>query len=163
MYNLVGSNIIFLASTLTALYTIYKLLKQLIQTDQKMRDKQFEDNFNRYYIKASNETKEEFKKELLEDISCKLEDIGFKLGSIDETNIKQTEIIIALEKSARDTIKTQIENIYFSNKKTKVLTGIEKEMLELLYKDYVAHNGNSYIKKIYNIMSKWKIEETEEI
>lgn len=82
-------------------------------------------------------------------------------GELDQIShlAKQYE---ALAISAKDVLREKIMQIYFKNKKDKVMTLHEKEALDQYYIDYKAIKGNSYIDKYYNRMKKWSIIEDDE-
>lgn len=68
----------------------------------------------------------------------------------------------ALAVSAKDVLREKIMQIYFKNKKDKIMTLHEKEALDQYYIDYKAIKGNSYIDKYYNRMKKWSVVEDDE-
>jgi hypothetical protein len=59
--------------------------------------------------------------------------------------------------SAKDVLREKIMQLYFKNKKDKMLTLHEKEALDQYYIDYKAIKGNSYIDKYYNRMRLWQV------
>ena len=52
-------------------------------------------------------------------------------------------------------LRKSILKLYTDHKQERQLTETERELLDELFSDYKAENGNSYIEKIYHRMEKW--------
>lgn len=55
-------------------------------------------------------------------------------------------------------LRSEMLQIYYHNKDTKVIRQFEYENFVMLYEAYKALRGNSFIDKIYEEVKKWEIE-----
>lgn len=85
-----------------------------------------------------------------------------KFEEVYQQNLEQEETINILIKSSRDILRKEILTIYHDHRAERKLHETTRELLDDLYKDYVAEDGNGYIKKIYNRMATWEIIPDEE-
>lgn len=54
-------------------------------------------------------------------------------------------------------LRSQMLEIYYANKKDKVLTQYQRENFDYLFNAYTALGGNSFIQDIYSEVRSWEI------
>lgn len=63
----------------------------------------------------------------------------------------------SMEDGQKTIFRSEIVKIYYKNLENKSLRLYEYENLCALYKAYTARRGNSFVKKIYDEMTEWKV------
>ena len=72
-----------------------------------------------------------------------------------------TPVIVLIRKvinGQRCQLRSEMLQIYYHNKESKVIRQFEYENFVMLYEAYKALKGNSFIDKIYDEVKKWDIE-----
>lgn len=162
MFEQIADFIILLAALCAAIYKIWDFfakptssLKQKIEAKKKARIKEvLDEELPRILKKHDLEIRDKYKSDrqkYLEEIKDQV------LEEVSEPIMQNTDDLEALKISARDVLREKIMGIYHNRKHDHTLTEYEKEALTQYYKDYKALNGNSYIDKYYNRMSRWMI------
>lgn len=171
-FYMVCSLIALIASTITALCTIFNFIKkpakkykEKLEKEQKDHDcklkKEIIDSFKEILPELLKAHDLEVRNRYLADRERYLHEIKDSVLSDTKDELHQVKVLglqyEALVISARDVLREKIVKIYLSNKDEKTITMIERERLDQFYKDYKALNGNSYIDKYYNRMKKWEV------
>lgn len=68
-------------------------------------------------------------------------------------------LIIKIINGQKCQLRSEMLQIYYHNKDTKVIRQYEYENFVMLYDAYKALKGNSFIDKIYAEVQKWQIEQ----
>lgn len=63
----------------------------------------------------------------------------------------------SMEDGQKTIFRSEIVKIYYKNRENQTLRLYEFENLCALYKAYTARKGNSFVKKIYDEMTEWKV------
>ncbi len=69
-------------------------------------------------------------------------------------------VIVAVHKiknGMRCQLRSEMLQIYYANRETKVIRQYEYENFVMLYEAYKALKGNSFIDKIYKEVQEWEI------
>lgn len=94
-------------------------------------------------------------KELQDENERQAKDIKEVKNLVGEMSVQLTNFGLVLEQQCRDTIK----NIYYKYYKERKLPLYERKTVDLTYKLYKdIWDGNTYIKLIYNEITKWEID-----
>lgn len=164
-FGLICGAIILLASTITAIFTIYNTIKNPAKKYKERHDAELKEKICQTLKEIlpellrehDLETKERYKadrEQYLNEIKLSvLSDTRAELDQVKILGIQYESLVI----SARDVLREKIIKIYNDNKDNKTLTILEREKLDQFYKDYKALDGNSYIDKYYNRMKKWTV------
>ena len=169
LFGLICGAIILLASTVTAIFTIYNTLKNPAKKLKEKQDAEFKEKICETLKEILPELLKQHDMELRDrykaDRERYLQEIETSVLSQTQDQLNQVKILgvqyESLVISARDVLREKIIKIYLDNKDTKTLSVIERERLDQFYKDYKALNGNSYIDKYYNRMMKWAIDDED--
>ena len=92
--------------------------------------------------------------EALEDYSPRFEELINMIKANKTETDKTLEIMM---KGNRDVLRQKIMTIYRANRRKMKISLYDRESIDELYKDYKAHDGNSYIDKYYNRTKKWEV------
>ena len=112
----------------------------------------------KFMSRRVRQKQQEQREELITDVGVVLMDkFKPKFEEIYQQNLEQENTINILIKSSRDMLRKEILTIYRVHKADRKIPETTKELLDDLYKDYTAEDGNGYIKKIYNRMCTWEI------
>ena len=144
--NLTLGNILALASVITSLYAIYKIVKE-IRKPRQDKDKKFSDDLEKHQqiLDSHGET--------LKEHSVKLDKIDGTLDIISEEIKESSEYT----KGSDELIKTALCSI----QREKLLSTLnkyldrgfasleEKEAMTLMYESYKALGGNGFINTVY--------------
>lgn len=90
----------------------------------------------------------------LTTIATFITELGILLGVV----IPVVILIKKLINGQKCQLRSEMLQIYYHNKNTKVIHQFEYENFVLLYDAYKALKGNSFIDKIYSEIKKWDIE-----
>ena len=63
----------------------------------------------------------------------------------------------SMEDGQKTILRSEIVKIYYKNRENQTLRLYEIENLCALYTAYTARKGNSFVKKIYDEMTEWKV------
>lgn len=95
----------------------------------------------------------------------RLSGIENKLTHIEETNLRQTENIEKilhqqqlLIQADQDILRSMITSKYYESKEREVFPEYERECLTLIYRDYKALNGNSFVDLLYDELLKLPVD-----
>lgn len=66
-------------------------------------------------------------------------------------------LIIKIINGQKCQLRSEMLQIYYHNRDTKIIRQYEYENFVLLYEAYKALKGNSFIDKIYNEVKSWEI------
>jgi hypothetical protein len=168
-FGLICGAIILLASTVTAIFTIYNTIKNPAKKFKEKQDAEFRDKICQTLKEVLPELLREHDLELRDrykaDRDRYLHEIESSVLSQTQEQLNQVKILgiqyESLVISARDVLREKITKLYTDNVEDRTLSILEKERLDQFYKDYKSLNGNSYIDKYYNRMSKWAIKDDE--
>ena len=164
-FGFICSAIILLATTVTAIFTIYNQFKAPAKKIKERQDNELKEKICETLKEILPELLREHDLELREryknDRDKYLQEIKSEVLSDTQDELNQVKILgiqyESLVISARDILREKIMKIYNDNKESKSFTVLEQEKLNQFYKDYKELKGNSYIDKYYNRMSNWKV------
>lgn len=80
-----------------------------------------------------------------------------ELVHLTEQMTAANQLSTILVTTTKDLLRKSILRLYNDHKQERQLTETERELLDDLFRDYKAENGNSYIEKIYRRMEKWDV------
>lgn len=136
--------IVLIAAVLAALTAIYKAIgKPFKFLEKKQKEKQRE-----YTI------------ELLKELAPKyLAPLKNDLDKLMQINEAQNDMMDLMKHIIQDILRQKIEAIYDTYKDKRKLPSYVVEILDELYADYKAADGNHHIDKLYARMKSWPIYE----
>ena len=116
------------------------------------------------WIKNRRETKEKIQKEkrnkeVTELITQQI--IPPILKEIEDINEQQTKKLDKLIESSNDTMRVELTRIYFKYQKYKQIPQWAYESATHLYDDYVAQDGNTFVKGLWEQMRTWEVVPNE--
>lgn len=166
--------IILIGAVTVAIINILKFFGKPISFAKKKKDEEYQKMFKasldkvlpEYFEKHDLQTREKYlgdRLNYLQEIkNAVLEDTKDILEDIKLLTIEQSKNLEKLNRSSKDVLRQKIMAIYHKYKEQREFPIFEKEVLDELYKDYKAQDGNSYIDKYYNRMCQWTIDYTED-
>lgn len=83
------------------------------------------------------------------------------LNEIESINKEQNEKLDKLLKSSNDTIRVELTRIYFKYRSYKKIPQWAKQSASNLYDDYVAQDGNTFIKGLWLQICEWEVVSNE--
>ena len=164
IFGLICGIIILIASTLTAVVTIYNVFKNPAKKIKEKHDTELKEKIcetlkeilptllKEHDIELRDRYRDDRARYLEEIKTSVLKDTQHELNQVKILGLQYESLVI----SAKDILREKIIKIYNDNKENKTLTVLDSEKLEQFYKDYKELKGNSYIDKYYNRMKKWE-------
>lgn len=112
----------------------------------------------KFFQKQRDKRDQQRRQGMIDEIITRLdESMQVQLNEVSEQNQKQSDSILALERSMKDMLSQAILNIYEHYRPVRKIPETLKMAVDDLYHDYKELNGNHYIDNIYTIMSNWEV------
>lgn len=158
-FNLICNFIILIGGVVGAITAIAALCGKPIVFFKKRKKKEKEQEASDLVKTIKNTLTPEFDelKQTLGEQSEILDEHSVELTHLTEQMTAANQLNSILVTTTKDLLRKSILKLYTDHKQERQLTETERELLDELFSDYKAENGNSYIEKIYHRMEKWNV------
>ena len=169
MFQIICDVIILIGAVCVAIINIYnffakptsKFKAKKAEAERRTIEEVLDERLPDVLYKHDLETREKYRNDRLNYLNeikqSILVELEGTLKEIKEINLKQSEKLEKLNQSSKDMLRQCIMSIWFANLENQTLSITDREILDELYRDYKAQNGNSYIDKYYKRMKYWPV------
>lgn len=130
---------------LILIYLLYQGLEKIISKSKWGKKRKEEKNKAAY---------EQYQKFTVEFVDQFVPPLMKQLNDQDEKLFKKID---QLRASSNDLLRKEMTDIYYKYLPYKKILQYDKECFLKLYYDYVAQDGNSYMKDVYNELKDWPV------
>lgn len=151
--------IVLVGAVAVAIVNIAKLLGHPIKFFKRRQEKEFHEHFSKELETEIPKILNNHEAQVASTVSKSVaEEMKPQMQEIRDLNKELNRKIDIMTQSTRDLLRDRIISLYNQGKETRSFSDTDKELLEDLYSDYKAEDGNGYIKIIYTRMQKWNVD-----